>query len=160
MFSNYWIVLFSIPTYLLTSKKLQSASSSLALCCRDICVRRWTTTAYYPQSKEQGRLYSSTNITCLWHYLADHQSSRDVYEHQLAFAFSTQGHHRTNKSPWTFVLSLRLPELWIGQAKLTQTSNQALGETSWKMRKLIKMSAAMLRTQHNTHKQKFQELYN
>lgn len=82
-FFDHCIVPYVILTYLFTDNNVQLDSKLFASLCTLHGIRRLTTTPYHLQTSGQAARYNKTILTCLRHYVMEHQKDPDSFVQPL-----------------------------------------------------------------------------
>ena len=100
-----WIYPYGLPSMILSDNGVQFTSKFFEAMCTTLGVKHLTTTTYHPQTNGQVERYNRTLVARLRHYVAENQADWDDFVQPLTYAYNTQVHRSTGRSPFDLVLS-------------------------------------------------------
>lgn len=95
-----------VANYVITSKPPdnnvpQFVSKFLAAVCSSFQMNNVTTTEYHAQTNGHAENFNFTLISCLRHYITEHQTDCDTYLLPLGYAYNVQVHVSMEVSPFS-----------------------------------------------------------
>ena len=104
-FLENWAYPYALPETLLSDNGTQFTSKFFEEICTTLGVKHLTTTTYHPQANGQVERYNRTLVARLRHYVAENQRDWDEFVQPLTYAYNTQVHRSTGRSPFDLVLA-------------------------------------------------------
>lgn len=109
-FLKHCVVSYEISNTFQTNSGVQSVSKFLAALCVLLRVRLVTTMEYCQQLNEQDESKKRPLVTCLSHYIDDHQTDWGPFVQSLIYGYSKQVCRDTRTFPYNLVLRRELLE--------------------------------------------------
>lgn len=81
---NYWVTKYGVEEWLLLDNGPQFAEKFFDAACAALETKLMSTTAYHPQTNGQFERYNMTVVSCLRHYIGEHQDDRTRLSNPLA----------------------------------------------------------------------------
>lgn len=103
------IVPYGKPTYIIADNSLQFVNKFFPTMCALLRVRHLTTTAYHPLSNGQAKMFSTTIVARLQHYVAEQRKDWVAFVQPLYYAYKTQVQRTPTMTPHSLLLSRHLP---------------------------------------------------
>lgn len=107
-FVDNWVILYGLPTYLLTDHGLQIVSNFVAAITAGEIIRHLMTNTSPPQTNRKVEQFSRAIVTCLLLFFAEHQEDWEQWVQLLAYAYNVQVHLSTRMIFFSSVLSHQL----------------------------------------------------
>lgn len=86
IFTSDWVSKFCIPVNVPTDNGPHFTSPFFPEICVGLGARPLTTTEYNPQADGKVKLFSSRNVSILYHFVAEHQEDCNSYVVPLTYA--------------------------------------------------------------------------
>lgn len=106
---DHWVILFRIPTYLLTNNRPEFLSKFFVADAACLDIKHLTTNPYHLKFSRQVERFKRTVIAHLLYYIAEHQTNWGQLVQPLTYAYNAQVHRLTGTTPFSLVPSHQPP---------------------------------------------------